>query len=157
MIRHLVILFSTGLYAGYCPIAPGTAGTIVGVPLYLVVSRLSPFSYAITVVAFLLVSCWVSRAAEVVFLKKDSRCIVIDEIGGFLVTMGLLSPGPLYVLSGFVLFRFFDIVKPFPIKRLERLKHGYGVVADDVMAGIYSNLVLHLAILLFEGKSPVAW
>lgn len=148
-IRHLVIFFSTGLYSGYIPVAPGTAGTIVAVPLYLALSRLPALSYGITVVAFLFMSCWFSRAAEIVFLKRDSGRIVIDEISGFLVTMGFLPPVPLYVLSGFVLFRFFDIVKPFPIKRLENLKGGYGVVADDVMAGIYSNLVIHICILLF--------
>ena len=147
LVRHLVVFFSTGLYSGYIPLAPGTAGTFVAIPLYLVLSRLPALSYGITVVAFLFMSCWFSGAAESIFLKKDSRRIVIDEIGGFLVTMGFLPPVPLCVFSGFILFRFFDIVKPFPIKRLEALKGGYGVVADDVVAGIYSNLVLHVCLL----------
>ena len=156
-VRHLVIFFSTGFYSGYTPVAPGTAGTIVAVPLYLVLSRLPTLYYGITVVAFLFISWWFSRAAEIVLLKKDSERIVIDEMSGFLVTMGFLPPAPLYVFSGFVLFRFFDIVKPFPIKRLEQLKNGHGVVADDVMAGIYSGLVLHIAIHLFKGKPPMLW
>ena len=147
-----MIFFSTGLYAGYIPLAPGTAGTLIAVPLYLLLSTLPAFSYGITVVAFLFMSSWFARAAELLFLKRDSRRIVIDEISGFLVTMAFLPPLPLYILSGFVLFRFFDIVKPFPIKRLETLGGGYGVVADDVMAGIYSNLVLQTCIRLFAGQ-----
>jgi len=146
-VRHLVIFFSTGLYSGYSPVAPGTAGTLVAIPLYLVLSRLPAPSYGITAVAFLFMACWFSGAAESIFLKKDSGRIVIDEIGGFLVTMGFLPPVPLYIFSGFILFRFFDIVKPFPIKRLQALRGGYGVVADDVVAGIYGNLVLHVCLL----------
>ncbi len=148
-VRHLVIFFSTGFYSGYCPVAPGTAGTVVAVPLYLAMSRLPAPSYGITVVAFLFMSWWFSRAAEEVFVKRDSSRIVIDEIAGFLVTMGFVPPMPVHVFFGFVLFRFFDILKPFPIKRLERVRNGYGVVADDVMAGIYSNLILHISIFLF--------
>lgn len=156
-VRHLVIIFSTGLYSGYCPVAPGTAGTIVAVLLYLALSRLTALSYGITLVAFLFMSCWFSGAAEAIFSGRDSGRIVIDEISGFLVTMAFLSPESLYVLSGFFLFRFFDIVKPFPIRRLETLKGGYGIVADDVMAGIYSNLVLRIFSLLVEGKAPMSW
>ena len=148
-VRHLVIFFSTGFYAGFSPVAPGTVGTVVAVPLYLAMSRLPAPFYGLTVVAFLFMSWWFSRAAEVVFLQKDSGRIVIDEIAGFLVTMGFVPPVPVYVFFGFVLFRFFDILKPFPIRRLETLRNGFGIVADDVMAGIYSNLVLHISILLF--------
>jgi phosphatidylglycerophosphatase A len=149
IVRHLVVFFSTGFYSGFSPVAPGTAGTIVAVPLYLVLSRLPVFSYGITVVAFLMMSLWFSRAGERVFVKKDSQRIVIDEMGGFLVTMGFLPPGPIYVLSGFFLFRLFDILKPFPIRRLEALRGGYGILADDLMAGVYSHLVLRIAVLLF--------
>ena len=156
-VRHLVILFSTGFYSGYTPVAPGTAGTVVAVPLYLVMSRLPGFSYGFAVVAFLCMSWWFSRAAELIFLKKDSRRIVIDEMAGFLVTMGFLPPAPVYLLSGFVLFRFFDILKPFPIRRLEALKGGYGVVADDIMAGLYSHALLQGSILLFQGKPSITW
>ena len=151
--RRLVILLSTGIYSGYVPLAPGTAGTLVAVPFYWVLSSLSGFFYGITVLAFLFMSSWLAMAAEDIFLKRDSCRIVIDEIGGFLVTMAFLPPLPLYVILGFVFFRFFDVTKPFPIKKLETLGGGYGVVADDVMAGIYSNLALRVCIYLFEGRS----
>ncbi len=92
-------------------------------------------------------SCWFCGAAEIIFSKRDSERIVIDEISGFLVAMGFYPPEPMYVLLGFILFRFFDIAKPFPIKKLETLGGGYGVVADDVVAGIYSNLALRVCLL----------
>ncbi len=155
-IRRLIVLLSTGLYSGFSPIAPGTAGTIVGAGLYLAISRLPGFYYGITVVIFLFVSCWLSGMAEGIFGKKDSERIVIDEIGGFLVTMVFLPPAPLNMLAGGLLFRFFDIAKPFPINRLQNLKGGFGVVADDVVAGIYSNLVLHICLFLLKGKPPMS-
>ncbi|MBW2057461.1 MAG: phosphatidylglycerophosphatase A [Deltaproteobacteria bacterium] len=151
--RHAVVILSTGLYVGFCPVAPGTAGTLLAVPLFLVLSRLSPLSYGITVLAFLFAAAWISGAGEVVFGEKDSGRIVIDEIGGFLVTMGFIPPLPFYVASGFLLFRLLDVTKPFPIRRLEKLEYGCGVVADDVMAGIYSAGVLH-GLFLFWGNRP---
>ncbi len=156
-VRRLVTVFSTGLYSGYCPVAPGTAGTIVAIPLYLALSKLPVPFYAITVVAFLFMSCWFAGAAETIFAGRDNERIVIDEISGFLVTMGFLGSEPPYIFSGFFLFRFFDIVKPFPIRKLENLKGGYGIVADDVMAGIYSNLVLHILSLLLEDRALMSW
>jgi phosphatidylglycerophosphatase A len=144
---------STGFYSGFSPIAPGTAGTIVAVPLFLALSRLPVLSYVITVVAFFFFSCWLSGAAESIYQEKDSKRIVIDEIFGFLVAMSFMPPAPLYVVLGFFLFRFFDIVKPFPMRRLERLRGGYGVVADDLVAGVYSSLVLHIWVFLLEQKA----
>ncbi|NIM96594.1 MAG: phosphatidylglycerophosphatase A, partial [candidate division Zixibacteria bacterium] len=79
------------------------------------------------------------------------------EIGGFLVAMAFLPPAPLYILLGFLLFRFFDIVKPFPARRLEAMRWGYGVVADDVVAGIYTNILLQGFVLLIGRKTPLAF
>ncbi len=155
--RHFIIFFSTGIYSGYAPFAPGTAGTVVAVPLYIVFCRLPYVAYGVTVVAFLFMSCWLSRAAESILQKRDSERIVIDEIGGFLVAMAFLPPAPLYILLGFLLFRFFDIVKPFPARRLEAMRWGYGVVADDVVAGIYTNILLQGFVLLIGRKTPLAF
>ena len=149
MIQQIAVIFSTGLYTGYSPIAPGTVGTIVAVLLYLALSRLSPVLYGITVLAFLCMACWMASMAEPVFGKGDSGHIVIDEVAGFLVTMSFLPPTARHVLLGFVLFRFFDILKPFPIRRLEGLQGGYGVVADDVMAGIYGNVAVRVCLFLW--------
>jgi phosphatidylglycerophosphatase A len=156
VVRHVVVLFSTGLYTGYSPLVPGTLGTILAIPLFFILSRLSAFSYGLTTVTFLFMATWMSHIAEKTFQKRDSQRIVIDEVGGFLVTMAFLPIAPRTVFVGFLLFRFFDIVKPFPTRRLETLRGGYGVVADDVMAGIYSNMALRFC--LFVGLcQPAFW
>lgn len=148
-IRYLVVCLATGFYSGYSPIAPGTAGTLVAVPLYVMVSRLSSVFHALVLLIVLVIAWGLSRRAEVLFLRRDSERIVIDEMAGFLVTMGFVPPAPMYLFLGFIFFRLFDIVKPFPIRRLEGLGGGWGVVADDVMAGIYGHLALRVSLLLF--------
>lgn len=92
-------------------------------------------------------AAYLAREAEVIFGQKDAPCIVIDEVVGLLWTMLYVPATILAVIIGFILFRFFDILKPFPVRLLEdKLPGGYGVVGDDVMAGIYSNLVLQVLI-----------
>ncbi len=104
-----------------------------------------PRLYEITLVGFFFLSVWISENAERFFGKKDDQKIVIDEIIGFLITMLWVPRTLLFVIIGFFLFRFFDILKPFPIRRLEKgFKGGFGVVLDDVVAGVYGNIILHL-------------
>jgi phosphatidylglycerophosphatase A len=145
ILNRFFILLATGFGAGYSPIAPGTLGTLVAIPIYYFLSDIpSPF-YEITLVGFFFLSVWISENAEAFFGKKDDPRIVIDEVMGFLITMLWLPKAILFVILGFFLFRFFDILKPFPIRYLERrLKGGLGVVLDDVMAGIYANVVLQV-------------
>ena len=144
---------ATGFGVGYSPVAPGTLGTLIAIPVYYFLSNISSPIYEITLVGFFFLSVWVSESAEIFFGKKDDQRIVIDEIMGFLITMLWIPKTAIFVVAGFFLFRFFDILKPFPIRRLEkRLNGGYGVVLDDVMAGVYANIVLQiiLAIKLFS-------
>jgi phosphatidylglycerophosphatase A len=142
---------ATGFGSGFAPFAPGTAGTIVAIPVYLIFSPLSWPLYLLSALAMTFLAVYVSQEAEKVFHKKDASQIVIDEIAGFLWTMVLVSPTLLHVLLGFILFRVFDIVKPFPARLCEeRLPGGYGVVFDDVVAGIYANIVL-LCLIAFFG------
>ncbi|MDI6776625.1 MAG: phosphatidylglycerophosphatase A [Syntrophales bacterium] len=134
---------ATGFGSGFVPLAPGTAGTIVGIPIYLIFSFLSWPYYLVTILVFTCLAWYLSRRAEKIFDEKDSPHIVIDEIVGLQYTMFLVAPTVLHVFLGFLLFRFFDIVKCFPASYFERkLPDGYGVVADDIVAGIYSNMVL---------------
>jgi len=142
--NFFVLLSATGLGAGFSPIVPGTMGTLFAIPLYYFVSSISSPLYELTLVAFFFFSSWISNQAERYWGKKDDRRIVIDEIMGFLVTMLWIPRSPLFIVAGFLLFRFFDILKPFPIRRLERVGSGFGVVLDDVLAGIYSSIALHL-------------
>ena len=134
---------ATGFGSGFAPFAPGTAGTVVAVPIYLIFSPLSRPLYLISLLALTFLAVYVSQEAEKIFHKKDAPQIVIDEIVGFLWTMFCVSPTVRHVLLGFIFFRFFDIVKVFPARLCQdRLPGGYGIVLDDVVAGIYANMVL---------------
>jgi phosphatidylglycerophosphatase A len=148
-VKQFILFWATGFGVGYSPIAPGTLGTLIAIPIYYFLSGISSPLYEITLIGFLFLSVWISENAEIFFGKKDDQRIVIDEIVGFLITMLWVPKTIHFILIGFFLFRFFDILKPFPIRRLEkRLKGGYGVVLDDVMAGVYSSIVLHLIYLV---------
>ena len=146
----LIKLSAAGFGIGFVPFAPGTAGTLAGIPLFFIFSFLPWYGYLFFVACFTGAAVYLAGAAEVLFGKKDPPCIVIDEIAGFLWTMLMVSPTLAHVLLGFILFRFFDIIKPFPVRSLQdKLPGGYGVVGDDVMAGIYGNLVIQVVIHYF--------
>lgn len=131
---------------GYSPLAPGTVGTLGGVILFYLLSSFTFTTYISFLLGFIIFSIWISGKASELFGKSDPGKIVIDEVCGYLITMFLISSSLRNIILGFLLFRIFDIVKPPPIKRLERLKGGFGIVSDDVMAGIYANLILQVVI-----------
>lgn len=138
-------LFATWGGSGYSPVASGTVGTVAAIPFYLLLARLPLPVYLLTLTAFFFLACWVSGRAEVIFQQKDSGKIVIDEVVGYLVTMIAIPLDWRYIVAGFFLFRFFDIVKIQPARWFDRqLKNGYGVVLDDVAAGVYAWLLLWL-------------
>jgi len=140
------ILLATGFGAGYVPIAPGTAGSAVGVLLFYLLSPLPPAWY-LSITAFVtLAAIWFSGRAEKILGTNDPPQVVIDEIAGQLITLALLPPDWHYMLAGFLLFRLVDIIKPFPANKINRDMHGgAGIVLDDVVAGIYANLLLQIA------------
>ena len=142
--RRFIFLLATGFGVGYSPIAPGTLGTLLAIPIYYFLSEMSFPLYELTLLTFFFLSCWISERAENYFGKKDDPRIVIDEMMGFFITMLWVPQTALFVIIGFILFRFFDIVKPPPIRLVERARGGYGVVLDDVMAGVYANIILHI-------------
>jgi phosphatidylglycerophosphatase A len=147
LFEKLIKVIASGFGSGYAPFAPGTAGTVAGIAVYLLLSHLSWIFYLLLLVILTFTAFYVSQEAENLFHEKDSPRIVIDEIVGFLCAMFLVAPTVLHIALGFVLFRFFDIVKVFPAAYFEKkFPGGYGIVMDDIMAGIYSNIVLLLLI-----------
>ena len=143
--RRLALLLATWWGAGYSPIAPGTAGTIAAIPFFFLLSLLPLYLYLPGVLGIGLVACWAAGEAERIFQEQDSKRIVIDEAVGFFITMTALPPTWPYLIGGFCLFRCFDILKPPPIRLIERkVKGGYGVVLDDVLAGIYAQISLRI-------------
>jgi phosphatidylglycerophosphatase A len=144
MMNRLIVILATGFGAGYSPLIPGTAGTLIGIPVFLILSVIPSPAYEFTLIAFFFLAVWAAEKTQTYWGVKDDQRIVIDEITGFLVTM-LWVPGTFWtLLCGFILFRFFDITKPFPVQRLEKVRGGYGVVLDDVLAGVYANIALRI-------------
>lgn len=150
---RIVIFLATGAYSGLSPFAPGTAGTLAAIPIYLLFYQLGDLAYLLLFLALLPLSFTISARAEKLFGAKDSGMIVIDEIAGYLVTMFMIPLSVEYIIIGFFLFRFFDITKIYPASAAEKMGGGPGVVMDDVVAGIYANLSLRL--LIFSGLIPV--
>jgi phosphatidylglycerophosphatase A len=142
--NRFFLLLASGFGAGYSPIAPGTFGTLVAIPIYLFLSHIPFPIYELTLLTFFFLSSWISDRAQNYWGRKDHPRIVIDEILGFLVTMLWVPKTALLIILGFFLFRFFDILKPPPIRLMEKARGGYGVVLDDVLAGIYSNIILQI-------------
>ena len=143
--KYFFLLLATGFGVGYSPVAPGTLGTLIAVVVYYFFSNILSPVYEITLVGFFFLSVWISENAERFFGKRDDQRIIIDEVIGFLITMLWVPKTILFVIIGFFLFRFFDILKPFPIRRLEKgFKGGFGVVLDDVVAGVYANIMIRL-------------
>jgi phosphatidylglycerophosphatase A len=142
--ERFILFLASGFGAGYSPVAPGTIGTLVAIPIYLFFSRIPFPIYELTLLTVFFFASWISNKAQKDWGKKDHPRIVIDEILGFLVTMLWVPKTALLIILGFFLFRFFDIVKPPPIRLAEKAKGGYGVVLDDVLAGVYSNIILQI-------------
>lgn len=130
-------------FVGYVPIAPGTLGSLVA---FFVFISLKPSILIHFIILFFVIPLGVisSRYAEKVFNERDSKKIVIDEFCGYLVSVILLPLNLFYTLSAFFLFRFFDILKPFPIRKIESIRGGKAIVADDLVAGMYANLILQI-------------
>jgi phosphatidylglycerophosphatase A len=145
------LLISTWFFIGLFPFAPGTLGTIGSVPLVLFLSYLNIQLRAISLAILIIVALWCANRSEKLMEREDPSAIVIDEVAGFSLTMFFLPLTVIGLAAGFVFFRIFDILKPFPIKNLEkRLKGGLGIVADDLMAGLYALLATKLILILLQ-------
>ena len=143
-----ILFIAQGAYSGRFPVAPGTAGTVVGVLLYLLAKDLPALWYGAVFAAVTLIGTWAAGKAEKILGAKDSPSIVIDEIAGFLLSMFLIPFAWGYVAAGFLLFRLFDILKPWPIGKLQDIPGGPGVMLDDIGAGVLVNAVLQLVLLV---------
>ncbi len=138
-----VRLIATGFFSGYSGFAPGTAGSGVALAIYCLLPPLSFWAWGVLLVGMFFVGVYTSRAGEKAW-GKDPGYVVIDEFVGFFVTVSLLPQSVLMGVVGFVVFRVLDIVKPPPARQAEALPNGWGIVADDVIAGIYGHLILRL-------------
>lgn len=147
---RLAVFIATFAYSGYFPFAPGTVGSAAGLLVYLLVwwSGSTTVEVGLIVVLFA-AGVWAGTTAERYFGGIDPGPIVIDEVVGMLITLAFVPVGLAGAVAGFVIFRLFDVIKPYPAGRLERLHGGLGVMADDAMAAVYANLVLRAVLWMF--------
>ena len=153
LLRHPADLLALGFGSGLVPKAPGTAGTVVAIPLYWLLQPLALNIYMPLVVVLFLVGIPLCAHTARRLGVHDHPGIVWDEIVGYLVTMTFAPPGWLWIITGFAMFRLFDILKPWPIKWFDRkVGGGFGIMVDDLLAGIAAAAVLYLlARILPEG------
>jgi phosphatidylglycerophosphatase A len=148
-VTRLAVFIATAGYSGYFPIAPGTVGSAVGLLVYALVWWSGSHALESGLIAVLFaVGVWAGTIAERYFGGVDPGPIVMDEVVGMLITLAFIPVGITGALAGFLLFRAFDIIKPYPAGRLEALHGGLGVMADDAMAAVYANLSLRLVLWL---------
>ena len=142
--RSPVQFLAFGFGSGLAPRAPGTFGTAAAVPLYLLMSGLSVPVYSAVLLVSFLAGIWICGRASRELGVHDHGGIVWDEFVGFWITMWAVPVGPWWVIGGFILFRIFDVAKPWPINWLDRRVHGgLGIMIDDVIAGMLACAVLH--------------
>ncbi len=153
MKNRLAMLFASGFYIGFIPGAPGTYASITTTLVFFLVCHFSqplmPSLHLSTVCLISLIGILASSRASKIAGNDDPSFIVIDEVAGQLTAFLFLSPNMLNLVSGTAAFRLFDIWKPFPIRKLESLGGGTGIMADDLLAGVYANLLLQAINLLF--------
>lgn len=147
--RNPIHFLAFGFGSGAMPVAPGTFGTLVAIPIYLLMAPLSLWLYLAIVTGITVLGVWLCHVTSRDLGVHDHPGIVWDEIAGYLITMIAAPTGWLWVLLGFVLFRVFDIIKPWPIGWADRrVSGGLGIMLDDVLAAVYAWLLLQVIFIL---------
>ena len=150
--RTLILFLASAGYVGYIPVASGTFGSLVAIPMFWGFDALRAASvplYVLTYLGSVAAACWIAGLAEIYLQEHDSHKIVIDEIVGYLAATMFLQPTWRHALAAFLIFRALDIIKPFPAGYVDKnFPGGYGVVLDDVVSGVYSNLLVQLLIFV---------
>lgn len=151
------LTLSTWFGTGLLPVAPGTFGTLGAVPLVFGLTCLGTVPGVFIIAMVVAVAIWASDRSEKLLGNNDPSEVVIDEVAGFLLTMFLLPLSWFTFGLGFVLFRIFDIFKPYPIKQAETLRGGLGIVMDDLVAGIYAHLCVRLIFFLLNNQQSLRY
>ena len=147
--KALAVFLASFGYVGYFPIAPGTAGSAAALALFALIRWIGiPAVELGAIVAVFAIGVWAAHGTEIAIGRKDPGIVVIDEVLGMLITLAVLPVSIWGVLLGFLFFRAFDVVKPFPAAQLEHLHGGMGIMADDAVAGLYAHLLLRVCIWL---------
>lgn len=145
--KNPVHFLAFGFGSGAAPYAPGTFGTMVAIPIYLLMMSLPLWAYLGVVLVMTVVGIWLCETTSRDLGVHDHSGIVWDEFVGYLITMAAAPPGWMWVVAGFILFRIFDILKPWPIRRIDQqVEGGWGIMLDDILAGLYAWALLQAAV-----------
>jgi phosphatidylglycerophosphatase A len=150
--KRILLCFATFFYIGHLPIAPGTWASLVTTVLVYFIKpywQASVYMQIAAIVFIFLLGIPAASVAEKHFNKKDPRPCVVDEVAGQMVSLLLVPHSISFYIAGFLLFRVFDILKPFPVRNAEKIPGGFGIMLDDIAAGLYALGVLHLYLYLF--------
>jgi phosphatidylglycerophosphatase A len=150
LVRNPIVLLATGFGSGLIKVTPGTFGSLVALVLVVLFKEFGSFVYNAFTFVISITSIWICDVASKHFDNKDPKEIVLDEIVGIFICFLFIEPTNTNLLLGFILFRFFDIVKPYPINLIDKkTTGGFGIMADDVIAAVFTLILLHLYVFLF--------
>jgi len=152
ILNFIIKTLSTFFYVGYLPLIPGTFGSIFGVFLFYCVKD-NGFAHILLTLILIVLGFLVTGRAEKIFNKKDARCIVIDEVSGMLLSLLFIPYDIKLVIMAFILFRILDTLKPFPSGRVQNLTGSIGIMGDDIIAGLYTNIILQVVLRLVSFKA----
>ena len=152
ILEIIILALSSFFYIGYLPFIPGTFGSIAGILLFYLIKD-SAVIYALFTCICIIIGFLVTGEAERILNKKDARCIVIDEVVGILLSFIFIPFDYKLVIIGFLLFRILDSLKPYPAGRLQNLKGSLGIMSDDIIAGLYTNIILQVVLRLVSFRT----
>lgn len=157
LVEKIAMFLGTSFYLGRFPIAPGTVGTLGALPFFYIYWNKGLLAQLSITMSVILIGIWACYIVSKKFNHDDPDFVTIDEIAGYMITMIGIDPSKyelntliMYFLLGFIIFRIVDIIKPPPIKKLERYPMGIGIMVDDVLAGVYSWIILHSLMYIFK-------
>lgn len=149
-IPFLTDILATGFYMGKIPFMPGTFGSLAAIPIGFLCTFLSVYFQWVVFALIFFLGVYVSGRYSILSGMEDPGCVVIDEVAGLLLFYIIFPFKPVYILAGFILFRFFDILKPFPVSFFDRIKNGWGIMLDDIAAGLYAAALWFIVIKILE-------
>src|SRR3989338_3890035 len=152
MRKFIIKILSTFFYVGYLPFVPGTFASIFGAGLVYLIKD-NQFVYILVTLALLILGFLVAAKAEEIFAKKDAKYIVIDEIAGMFLSLIFIPYDIKLIIIAFILFRILDALKPYPLDRLQNLTGSIGIMSDDIVAGLYTNIILQVVLRLVSFKA----
>lgn len=151
--NFLVKIIASVFFIGYLPLVPGTFGSLAGLVLFYLLEGVSYQAYFLFIFCIIVLGFLTSGPVEKLSNRKDPSCVVIDEVAGMLVAFSFIPYDFKIIILGFIIFRILDTLKPYPAGKLQDMHGAFGIMADDLVAGLYTNIVLQLILKFASFKA----